>query len=95
MVEVTGQSRVEGRPLDFRDSVADRRSGPRGAEQPVAVGRDMNTGDVLLELETEIGQHQIREQGAEMAAIGPELTALRSQVAAEEAGGWLSCERRG
>jgi multidrug resistance efflux pump len=81
LVGVSGQARIEA------DRAAHAIQSPvlgRVVRSNLTVGREVKAGDVLLELETEKEQNQIREQGTQMAVLAPELAALRAQVAAEE-----------
>lgn len=48
------------------------------------VNREVKTGDVLVELDASAERLQLREEQARIAALGPELEALRRQAGAEE-----------
>ncbi|HLK64369.1 MAG TPA: HlyD family efflux transporter periplasmic adaptor subunit [Bryobacteraceae bacterium] len=50
----------------------------------LAIGRQVAAGDILLELDTEAERLEIAEQQAHLAALTPQLRALREQIAAEE-----------
>jgi membrane fusion protein (multidrug efflux system) len=50
----------------------------------LALGREVEAGDTLVDIETDAQQLQVKEEESRVAAIGPQLDALRGQVAAEE-----------
>jgi membrane fusion protein (multidrug efflux system) len=51
----------------------------------LAIGREVQAGDVLMELDTEAEHLEIGEQQARLAALGPQLRALEEQIVSEEA----------
>ena len=51
----------------------------------LAVGREVQAGDLLVELDAEAQRLQLQEQRARLDALTTRLTALRKEVAAEEA----------
>jgi membrane fusion protein (multidrug efflux system) len=53
----------------------------------LAIAREVRAGDILVELDAEPEQRQIGELRARLAAIGPQMAALRDQVSAEEQAG--------
>ena len=50
----------------------------------LAVGREVQTGDLLVELDASPERLQAREERARLAALSPQVEALRRQIAAEE-----------
>jgi membrane fusion protein (multidrug efflux system) len=53
----------------------------------LAVARDVQAGEILVELDAGSEQRQIGEQRVRLAALGPQLAALRDQAEAEERAG--------
>jgi membrane fusion protein (multidrug efflux system) len=53
----------------------------------LAVGREVQAGDVLVELDADAQRLQQQEQRVRLAALAARLTALRTEVAAEEDAG--------
>jgi multidrug resistance efflux pump len=56
----------------------------RVVESNLALGREVEAGDTLVDIETDAQQLQVKEEESRVAAIGPQLDALRAQLAAEE-----------
>ena len=50
----------------------------------LAIAREVRAGDILVELDAEPEQRQIRELRARLASVGPQVAALREQAASEE-----------
>jgi membrane fusion protein (multidrug efflux system) len=50
----------------------------------LALGKEVEAGDTLIELEADAQLLQVREEESRVAGIGPQLEALRAQLAAEE-----------
>ena len=50
----------------------------------LAIGREVAAGDILVELDTQAESLEIGEQRARLAALTPQLHALRQQIASEE-----------
>jgi len=53
----------------------------------LALGREVNAGDVLVELDASQERLQALEERARLAALSPQQDALRRQIAAEESAG--------
>ena len=51
----------------------------------IAVGRDVQAGDLLVELESQSERLRVDEAKTQLAALSPQLTALRDEVKAEMA----------
>jgi membrane fusion protein (multidrug efflux system) len=56
----------------------------RVARLELAIGRRVESGALLVELDTEIEQRQLAEERTRQAALRPQLEALRRELAAEE-----------
>src|SRR5437762_9882124 len=81
LYEVTGNARIEvGRSITLVQSPM----AGRIVSAQLTLGREVRTGDILLELDSAPEQLQVREQRARLSALGPQLRALRDQASAEE-----------
>jgi len=49
----------------------------------LTLGREVQEGEVLVELEPDIQQHQVEEERSRLGAFAPQLEALRQEAAAE------------
>jgi membrane fusion protein (multidrug efflux system) len=56
----------------------------RIATTHLTLGREVQAGEVLVELEPDIQQHQVEEARSRLAALDPQIEALRQEVAAEK-----------
>jgi multidrug resistance efflux pump len=84
LYEITTTARIE---VDH--AVAPIESPVSGRVVAVRLGlaREVHTGDLLVELDAEAEQRQIREQRVRLASLAPRLRALQEQIAAEEQAG--------
>lgn len=55
----------------------------RIAATHLTLGKEVQAGEVLVELEPDIQQHQVEEERSRLAALDPQLEALRQEAAAE------------
>lgn len=81
LLEVSGNARVE---VDRAVYPVQAPMLGRVVRSELAVGREVKAGEVLVELEAVSEQHQVREQGARLGVLTPELAALRAQLVAEQ-----------
>ena len=51
----------------------------------LAIGREVNAGDILVELDSESERLDLAQERARMEALAPQIRALREQAAAEDA----------
>jgi membrane fusion protein (multidrug efflux system) len=84
LYEITGNARIEvGRAVTPVQSPMTARV----MSAQLTLGREVHVGDVLVELDSEPEQLQARELRARLAALAPQVQALRDQAAAEERAG--------
>ncbi len=81
--EVTDAARLEvvAEPHPVESPVAGR-----VVTATLALGRQVRAGDVLIELDSERERLQLDEERRHFGAVGPQLEALRDQLAAEQQG---------
>ena len=81
---VTGDARLE---VEGAATVVQALTAGRVVEADLALGKHVVAGDILVRLDALPEQLQKGEEQAKIAAIGPEVQALRAQIAAEAAAG--------
>jgi multidrug resistance efflux pump len=81
LYEVTGSARLE---VDRAITPVQSPIAGRVVTAYLTMGREVKAGDILLELDTHSEQLQILEERAKLAALQPQLQALREQAVAEE-----------
>lgn len=79
--EVTDQARLE---VDQAAHLVQSPAAGRVISSRLALGADVQAGDVLVELDSNPQKLQLAEQRAKLAAINPQIEALRQEAAAEE-----------
>ena len=80
--EVTDVARVE---IDRAAHLLQAETSGRILVSHLEMGRDVNAGDVLVELDANPQQLQVREERARLDALSPQLQAIRQQLAAIDA----------
>jgi membrane fusion protein (multidrug efflux system) len=81
LYEVTDTARVEATHSGFTvESVV----GGRVVSSNLALGKDVKTGDVIAQLDTDEQRLQLNEERARLAAVAPQIEALNSEIAAEQ-----------
>src|SRR5262249_14729382 len=78
LYEASSQGRLE---IDHAIHSVEVPAGGRVAESFLALGREVQAGDVLLRLESDTERYALREEQEKLTALAPELAALRAQAA--------------
>lgn len=79
--EVTDVARVE---VDLAGHPLQSRLAGRVAASRLGLGREVIEGELLVELETAGQRLQVQEERTKLAALGPQIAALREETAAQD-----------
>lgn len=77
LYEISSQARLE---VDRAVHAVESPAAGRVLESRLALGRDVVAGEVLLRLNAEAQQYALREENEKLAALQPEIAALRAQA---------------
>jgi multidrug resistance efflux pump len=81
---VSEAARVE---VERAPSPVDAPAAGRVIRSSLALGRHVNEGDVLVELDTDIQALEVNEQRAEVSAVAPQIDRLEAEIRGEETAG--------
>jgi len=79
--ETTDTARIE---VDRAAHTVDAPVAGRMEKTTLALGREVAAGEVLVELDAELPRRRLAEERARLSTLGPQVEALRRQLAAEE-----------